>query len=140
MLANEPISAVMTRDVHAVQVDAAPSDVRALLRRHPFHHVPVLEGEVVVGMVSTTDLARLGLEAWGVDEHTVDAELDASFDLKALMSHDVVAIQSSDSVLRATEILADGSFHAVPVVDEGHRLVGLVTSTDLLRYLYYAMK
>jgi len=140
VIRTEPVSALMTRDVHAVQVDAAPSQVRDLLRRHPFHHVPVLDGEVVVGMLSSADLAALGLEAWGVDETTVDAELDASFDLRALMSHDVVSIHAEDPILRATELLADGSIHALPVVDGDNRLIGVVTSTDLIRYLYHTFR
>jgi len=140
VIRTERISAIMTADVHAVQVDAAPSQVRDLLRHHRFHHVPVLDGGIVVGMLSSADVAALGLEAWGVDEQTVDAELDASFDLRALMSHDVVTAHPDEPVLRAAELLADGSIHAIPVVNGKNELVGLVTSTDLIRYLYHAFR
>lgn len=138
VIRTEPVTSVMTRDVLAVPVDAAPSEVRALLRKHTFHHVPVVKGDVVVGILSTVDLAKVSLEAWGVDTPTDDATLDASYELDALMSHDVECLHVEDTVYKATERLADGNFHALPVVDDERRLVGVVTSTDLLRYLYRA--
>lgn len=137
MIRSEPISAVMTRDVLSVQRTAAPSAVRDLLRTHSFHHVPVLDGDVVVGMISAADLARIDLGAWGVDEQTVDAELDAAFDLDRLMSHDVISVGPDERLIRAAELLADGSIHALPVVDDERRLVGMITTTDLVRHLYY---
>jgi len=135
-LRDETVRQVMTDDVLSVQVEAPLSDVRRLLREHAFHHVPVVHGERLVGMLSSVDLARLGLEAWGVGEDTVDAHLDASFRVEEVMTIGVEAVRPHDSVQKATEILAEGRIHAVPVVDERERLVGMVTSTDLLRYLY----
>ena len=35
----------------------------------------------------------------------------------------------------AAKALADGSFHSLPVVEANGDLVGLVTTTDLIRYL-----
>lgn len=136
MLRTEPVSSVMTRNPLSVQRTAAPSEVRALLQERAFHHVPVVDGEVVVGMLSSVDLAAFSLEAWGVDPQTMDAELDASFDLGRLMSHDVVSVGQDEPLHRATELLAEGHIHALPVVDGKRKLVGMLTSTDLLRYLY----
>jgi CBS domain-containing protein len=135
---NEPVRHIMTTDVLAVQVRAPLSEVRRLLRHHPFHHVPVLDGDRLVGLLSSVDLARLGLEAWGVGEETVDAHLDASFRVEEVMSVGLEALRPHDTVEKATEILADGRFHALPVVDEHEHLVGLLTSTDLLRFFYRA--
>lgn len=136
LIRSEPVRTVMTSEVRTVDVDARLSDVRDLLRDHPFHHVPVVRDGKLVGMLSASDIARISLEAWGVDELTTDATLDAAFSLPSVMSHDVTAVLATDSVYRATEILADGAFHALPVVDGAGRVVGIVTSTDLLRYLY----
>ena len=35
----------------------------------------------------------------------------------------------------AAELLGEGTFHSLPVVDDEGRLQGLVTSTDVIRYL-----
>jgi len=46
-----------------------------------------------------------------------------------------VTVQAGDSVEQAIERIADGTIHSVLVLDEGRRLVGIVTDTDLLDYL-----
>jgi CBS domain-containing protein len=42
---------------------------------------------------------------------------------------------SSDTPIRdVAEILVNEDFHSLPVVDEG-KIVGIVTSTDILKYM-----
>ena len=64
----------------------------------------------------------------------MDATLDHTVTLEEVMKKDPVSVSAHGSVRDAAEMLANGEFHAVPVVD-GKRLVGIVTSTDLIRYL-----
>lgn len=131
----DTVHRIMTREVVSVQEDAPLSTVRQLLRDHPFHHVPVLRGELLVGILSAVDIARLALEGYVRDQATVDAHLDAAFSISQVMTPEPVALQAHDPILRAAEILGDGQFHALPVISpEGH-LLGMVTSTDLIRYL-----
>ncbi len=56
--AGDPVRSIMTADVHTV--DAATPGFELLLRmtRENVHHLPVVDGERVLGMVSTTDLIR----------------------------------------------------------------------------------
>lgn len=67
------------------------------------------------------------------DERTVDACLDARFALRDLMTTELRTIQVTDTVGRAAELLAEGAFHCVPVVEHDGTLVGIVTTTDLIR-------
>ncbi|MFT4977914.1 MAG: CBS domain-containing membrane protein [Myxococcota bacterium] len=131
----ETINRIMTRDVVTVQLHDSMSTVRSILRSRPFHHVPVLKGDLLVGMLSSADPARLALDAYVPDQETADAHLDAAFSVEAAMSPEPVSIQASDTVRRAAEILGDGDIHFLPVTDETGRLLGMVTSTDLIRYL-----
>lgn len=126
---------LMTVDVEAVQRTARPSEVRGLLRRRAYHHVPVLDGERLVGILSAVDIALVSLGGYVHDQGTVDAHLDVAFDLGKLMAVDVVTVRPDDTVQRAAERLGDGQFHALPVVDHDGRLVGILTSTDILRWL-----
>ena len=49
------------------------------------------------------------------------------------MTRQVVTVAPDTSVKPAAEILATGGFAAVPVVDDEHRLQGIVTEADILR-------
>lgn len=131
----DTISQIMTRDVITVQQDAPLSTVRQILGSRPIHHVPVLNGQSLVGILSSADLARLALDAYVSDEDTVDSHLDAAFSIVKVMSPEPLALKPTDNIRRAAELLGDGDFHALPIIDDQGLLVGMVTSTDLIRYL-----
>jgi len=131
-----PVRRLMVTDPITVPAAAPLSRVRALLAEHAFNHVPVVsERGGLVGILSSADLARVSLDAWVSDPATVSAELDASFDLAAVMTHEPVTVSPDSTLRRAAELLADGGFHSLPVVDADGILVGMLTSTDLLRHL-----
>ncbi len=135
MRRNEPIHHIMTKDVFSVHLGEKPSKVRQMLDENPFQHVPVVSGKTLVGIISAKDLAKLSLDAYVHDKRSVDAHLDAEFSLEQLMTPDPECVDDHATVRKAAEILAEGPFHALPVVDKAGALQGMVTSTDLLRYL-----
>jgi CBS domain-containing protein len=47
----------------------------------------------------------------------------------------VVTIKREATIREAADKLADGARHSLPVVDEEGRLLGIVTSTDLIEHL-----
>ncbi len=116
----------MTRKV----VTASPGDTiakaAALLREHRIHHLPVVEGETLVGIVTDTDIrnAALGEPAGG--------EAGAGGrSVGETMIRQVVTVTPWDTVEDALLILHHRRFGALPVV-EGKRLVGIVTKADVL--------
>lgn len=125
---------LMSPDPVHVDVEAPPSTLHALLEENPFHHLPVLEGGCLIGVVSTVDLARVSLGAW-VDTDAEDAWLDAQFRVRDIMTWEPVVVRAGDSLRVAAEKLAEGGFHGLPVLDEADQLVGMLTSTDLIRHL-----
>jgi CBS domain-containing protein len=65
----------------------------------------------------------------------MDAYLDHQFSVEGLMNRELRTLPRKASVADAANALSDGTIHAVPVVGDGDRLEGIVTSTDLIRYL-----
>lgn len=135
MKKNELVTKIATKTLITVNSDQKLSEVRDVLKQYEIHHVPVIEGEKLVGMISSTDIMSLTFDAYGTDERAQDAVLDHQFQLTDVMQKDVETISEKASVRDAAELLAEGRFHSVPVVGEDGKLVGLVTSTDLIRYL-----
>jgi len=126
---------LMSRDPVTVDLDASPSALRRLLEERSFHHLPVLDGGVLVGIVSLIDLARVSLEPWVHDRATDDATVDATFRVADLMTWEPETVRDHDPARLAADKLCAGNFHALPVLDAEDRLVGIITSTDLLRWL-----
>jgi CBS domain-containing protein len=125
----------MTSDVKAVQVHEKLSIVRRILIDYPFHHIPVISGDRLVGIISVTDMVRLTFEAYGTGDGSIDAVLDERFSIEEVMNRDVITIDKDATIRDAASRLSNGTFHSLPVVSDGDRLVGIVTSTDLIRFL-----
>lgn len=135
MTKREPIKSVMTSHPTYVQRSQPISQVYDLLDGAPFHHVPVLDGERPVGMVSASDILRLVYDIDGSDDRMLRTMLDHQFTIDDAMTEELRTVSSSASVFDAAAMLSDGSLHSVLVVDDSGKLVGIVTSTDLVRYL-----
>lgn len=113
------------------------SKLRSLFREQEVHHLPVVSGRELLGIVSWTDLMRVSFgDAFNTDERAVDATLDHTMTIEQLMNKSPVTLRKDATVRSAAEILSAGTFHALPIVEaDGKTLVGMVTSTDLIRYL-----
>ncbi len=135
MKRNEPLSTVMTKDPTTVNVTNKLSEVRKLMSDGSIHHVPVVSGTKLVGLLSATDMVRLSFSAYGADARAVDAMLDHEFTIEKVMSTELTTLKTSQKVRDAAAVLSSGNFHSIPVVDDDGNLAGIVTSTDLIRYL-----
>ncbi|UTW45087.1 CBS domain-containing protein [bacterium SCSIO 12696] len=135
MRKNDPIAHIMATEVATVQQGQPLSDVYCLIGNHNIHHVPVLDGKKLVGLVSFTDIMKLNLALEGVDAHTLQAVIDQQFTLEGVMSTNLATITTGQTVRDAAEVLGSGEFHSLPIVNEAGELAGIVTSTDLIRYL-----
>ena len=135
MTKREPIKTVMTSEPTYVQRSQPISQVYDLLDGAPFHHVPVLDGDRPVGMVSASDILRLVYDIDGSDDRMLRTMLDHQFNIDDAMTEELRTVATTASVYDAASMLSDGSLHSVLGVDDDGKLVGIVTSTDLVRYL-----
>ena len=131
MKRNEPVTRIMTPNPVTVHRHMKVSEVRHLLADGHFHHVPVVDGPRLVGIISATDLLRL---TWGMDdERGLDQLLDHTRTIPEIMSVPT-SVTPQTTIRHAVEILAEGRFNSLPVVS-GQNLVGIVTTRDVMRYL-----
>ena len=131
----EPISKVMSTELTTVQDGQPVSTLRKIFEENTIHHIPVVKGEELVGIVTSHDFMRVSFGEFGnQDGKGLDSILDHTYKMNDLMNQNLVTIPNSATIRDAARLLGSHSFHALPVVD-GPKLVGLVTSTDLIQYL-----
>lgn len=135
MKKNESITKIMSANLTTVQLGQPLSDVRKLMCNAHFHHIPVVDGKKLVGLVSFTDLMKINVLISGADERTVDTIIDQQFTIADIMTSNLTAIRQTETVRQAAELLSKGHFHSLPVVDDDENVVGIVTTTDLIHYL-----
>lgn len=130
-----PVSTIMTRNIVKLNLADDLTKAEMLFKKHHIRHIPVVTGNKIVGMLSYTDLLRISFaDAIDDDEEIVDTTVYNMFTVEQVMAKKLVSISSDTTIKEAAEILASNEFHALPVC-EGELLVGIVTTTDLIKYL-----
>lgn len=101
-----------------------------------FRHIPVVDDGRLVGIVSQTDvLGWLGSSLPNLRTNAqATASSAASSFVGSVMVRDPVSLRPNARVSEAARLMLTHTISSVPVVDDHHRVVGIVTQTDLLRH------
>ena len=139
MKKNETVSAIMTEEVMTVQVKDDLQTARNLMVKNKIRHVPVFQGKKLVGIISRTDIDRLSFSTLFTDEGEEEGD-EAAVDMLTIaqvMTHKPRVVTRAATIREVAQILTQEEFHALPVVDEkdASKLAGIVTTTDVIRYL-----
>lgn len=122
---NEPISSIMTTKLITVGKDDSLKTVAEIFRQKRIHHLPVVENEMLIGLVTTYDLFKLGKSSDQYDQVKVSE----------IMTTKLATLEPDAKVGTACEVFLENLFHALPVTENG-KLVGIVTSFDVLKYIH----
>jgi len=122
---NETVGSIMTTKLLTVSQEDTLQTVKEILINNRTHHVPVVEGKKMVGLVTTYDLFKLN----------VDHKDYAKTRVGNVMTKRLAFLESTDKIGTAAEVFMEHLFHALPVVDNGE-LVGIITTFDVLKYEY----
>ena len=96
-------------------------------------HMPVVEANRVVGVVSQRDLLAASLSrAMEIDPKDHRSFL-RSVEISEVMSDRVITIEPTSTVGEAARLMIRHKIGCLPVVDSLGSPVGLITETDLLR-------
>ena len=105
-----------------------------IMEQNQIRHLPVVSGDKLLGIISLTDIHRISYGANYGQEEAVDKAIFDVLSLANVMVHHPTTISPDTTIKEAAEILGREEFHALPVT-EGDKLVGIMTSTDLIKYL-----
>lgn len=133
MLDSILVSEIMSKNIIALKRGDDLERADMLFKKHKIKHIPVVSSDVVIGMLSYSDLLKISFAETTDDEHNVHAVVFNTFTIEQVMTKNVVTINPNSTIKEAIEILAKDEFHALPVVDQGV-LVGIITTTDLLNF------
>lgn len=134
MKKREPVKEIMTKEVYSVQENQKLSTVLELFRKHKIRHLPVLNGKKISGIISRTDINRLTFGALFENQEGADEAVLEILSIPQVMTGKPRVVQEDDTIKSVAEIFASEEFHALPVVENGE-LRGIVTTTDVIRYM-----
>lgn len=122
-----------TRDVMITSLRTASPEmplakVLDILRTNRISGVPVLEDGKLVGIISLEDIVR------AMEKNDLAAMTNQ------YMTRDVISVASYDSIVKAIRIFTERGLGRLPVVDENHQLVGMITKGDITRGILVALQ
>lgn len=125
---------LMTEDPIFATPDTSISTVLDMLMEHDFRHLPIVEGNALVGIVSDRDLRPFQAQAWAEagdwDEFTARLAQPVSGVMNAVVSVDLEADMSE-----VVQTMIDERVGAVPITrGPDQELVGIVSYVDILRH------
>lgn len=119
----------MTPDPLTLAPNATVADAYALMKERGFRHVPVADGELLLGVFSLTDVGHLGARVPQI----------MALPLHEVMSKNAITVKPSESISAAAVTMASKKINCLIVVDD-NRIAGIVTTYDLLDALVHRIR
>ena len=128
----KPVSSIMTTDLKVVAKNDCISEVADIFNKHTFHHIPVVNGNTLVGLISKSDFLLFSHASKDKEDPSVIEEIRLhTHSASEIMTTGIAKLSSTDTIRLAIELFRENIFHSIPIVDDGV-LVGIVTTFDII--------
>jgi len=105
-----------------------------LMKLKRIRHLPVVDGDQLVGLVTQRDLFLAGVSSVLQFRRSAEREWLGHIKIAEVMTRELVTVAPETDVEEAVTRMLDHKIGCLPVVSVG-KLVGMLSETDLLRYL-----
>jgi acetoin utilization protein AcuB len=136
MVANKPITVreIMAQDPVTLEHDDILDLASDIMNLGRIRHLPILNKGKVVGVLSQRNLFHSAVVvALGLDVKE-SRDLLKTIRVREVMSTPVITVSPDTGVKEAARIMVEKKVGCLPVM-ENESLVGLVTESDILRYV-----
>jgi CBS domain-containing protein len=123
----------MTSPVVTVTTETNLSAARKIIDEKHIRALPVMKGEKLLGIVTRRGLLRLDLSILGNESWNLGVDL-ADETVGDVMTANPLTIRPDSLIPKAARIMLENKITALPVL-ENDKLVGILTNSDLLRFI-----
>ncbi len=114
---------VASKPVYTLDSETSVAAADEVLNKRGFKGCPVTEDGLLVGIISRRDL-RKGLRS----------ELEHA-PIKGFMTRQVITAFPESTLSELRRLMVDNNVGRIPIINQEDKIVGIVTRTDILRYL-----
>jgi len=132
---NVPITEIVSKSKVTVTTRDRISSVYQLMKKLQLKHIPVMNADKVVGIISRRDILQLGF-GYEYDGHE-DVELGMFDMLQAdqVMVRNPAWVSPESTLEEVVGLLTRAGVLALPVVDGNRNVIGTVDINDVLLFL-----
>ncbi len=133
ILGGQTVGEIMSHDLHTIAADAELWEARNQFQHFGIHHLFVEDAGSVIALVSDRDVLR-AISPYA-DTNAAQRRDEATLHRKVFQAatYRLITVPAGALVQEAAAILLEHGISCLPVVDAEDRIVGIVTTRDLLR-------
>jgi acetoin utilization protein AcuB len=105
-------------------------EAQALMQKHNFRHLPIVDGDELVGLITQQILLRAVPSDVSRFSPFVIKYIGTKLKASSVMVKDVVTIDPDTAIEDAAGVMADKKIGCLPVMQDG-KLVGIISDNDL---------
>lgn len=124
----------MTNKIFTIESDEPVGRAWSLMEKYNLHHIPVQDNHKLVGIISDKDLYKALPSIVEFTDDTKVKKILEEVKVKDVMSHPVQHVTPEIDIRQVARLFMEYKFRCFPVVSD-NTLVGIITTTDLLRVL-----
>jgi CBS domain-containing protein len=125
---------LMTTPVTTVDPSDTVAFADELMRVERVRHLPVVDGDVLVGLLAQRDIFSASIPLMKDPSDEEDFEAKRKVAVREVMRGGLETVGPDDDAMGAADILLTQKIGCLPVVDERHHLIGIVTEADFVRW------
>jgi len=111
----------MVKDLVTITKGHSIQDCLALMKRHSIRHLPVVDGDKLIGLVTEGDIRQVLL-----------ASMIEELQVEDVMIVDPITVTPDTHIEDAAKVIYYNKIGGLPVVDEEDHVVGIITVADIL--------
>ncbi len=125
------ISKYMTTKLITASPEMTVKDAFLAMRTHRVRHLPVLENDELVGIISDRDLRR---PKWvdALDDWTMYYQINDDMTVGDVMTKNPEVVRTYNRIGKAVKLFREQRYGALPVLNKAGELVGILSAHDLL--------
>lgn len=124
---------IMTTTVVTLTGDQTLEHLEQAMRLLRFRHMPVVDGDRIIGVVSLRDALRVSASTLLPRFSEQNAFLGEHFHVADVMTRDVYTVTPETPLAEVAALLLERKIGCAPVVEPPNRLVGIITETDFVK-------
>jgi CBS domain-containing membrane protein len=122
------IDAIMSTDLVTLAPTDTVAEARTLMHTHRIHHLPVVEEDKLIGLVTLTNVLAATDSYLRDPENRIHAN---EVSVKDVMVTDIATIDEHASLRQAALFIEKHQIGCLPIVTDG-KLRGIITDTDFV--------
>jgi len=127
----------MTKDVISFDLDDSLEDIGHCFIENPFRRVAILHKGRLISMMDRHDIIEANKDIF-TRKNSSDSDLsdDALFTAKDIMTYGLFTVKKDEPISLAVDVILKKNVAALPVVDAGINVLGIISEKDILRTIY----